>query len=136
MSNPDYYQVLGVSRDSSQDQIKQAYRQLALQYHPDINKNPDAEERFKEINIAYHILNDPESRMKYDTNPLDLDLNEIIQDIVKKYGSILDILIKIAIEAQKYKQQTPKKRVSFKNHRRYRNNLKINMSSNIRNHIK
>ena len=62
----DFYQVLGVSRQASQEEIKKAFRRLARQYHPDVNKNPDAEARFKEINEAYEILSDPEKRSMYD----------------------------------------------------------------------
>ena len=63
----DYYGVLGVSRGASEKEIRQAYRKLARQYHPDVNKNDDtAEEKFKEINEAYSVLSDEESRKKYD----------------------------------------------------------------------
>jgi curved DNA-binding protein len=62
----DYYEVLGVSRDATADQIQQAFRMLARKYHPDVNKDPGAEDRFKEINEAYHVLSDPETRKRYD----------------------------------------------------------------------
>lgn len=62
----DYYEVLGVPKDSSKDQIKTAYRKLALQYHPDRNKSPGAEERFKEISEAYAVLSDDAKRAQYD----------------------------------------------------------------------
>jgi curved DNA-binding protein CbpA len=61
----DYYDVLGVSRDTSKDQIKDAYRKLAMQYHPDRNKSAGAEEKFKEINEAYDVLSDDQKRVFY-----------------------------------------------------------------------
>jgi len=63
----DYYEVLGVSKKSSTDEIKDAYRKLAMQYHPDRNKAPDAEEKFKEISEAYAVLSDNDKRQQYDT---------------------------------------------------------------------
>jgi len=62
----DYYEVLGVQRNASKDEIKDAYRKLAMQYHPDRNKSPDAEEKFKEISEAYAVLSDDEKRQQYD----------------------------------------------------------------------
>lgn len=62
----DYYSVLGVPRGSSQDEITKAFRKLARQYHPDVNKDPAATEKFKEINEAHEVLSDPEKRAKYD----------------------------------------------------------------------
>ncbi len=63
----DYYKILGVPRDASQEEIKKAYRRLALKYHPDRNRgNKEAEEKFKEINEAYAVLSDPEKRKQYD----------------------------------------------------------------------
>jgi curved DNA-binding protein len=62
----DYYEALGVSRDATPDQIQQAFRTLARKHHPDVNKDPGAEDRFKEINEAYHVLSDPETRKRYD----------------------------------------------------------------------
>jgi DnaJ-class molecular chaperone len=63
---PDYYAVLGVERAASQHKIKQAYRQLARKFHPDVNDAPDAERHFKEINAAYETLSDVEKRARYD----------------------------------------------------------------------
>lgn len=62
----DYYEVLGLSKGASEDDIKKAYRKLAKQYHPDINKAPDAEAKFKEINEAYEVLSDSQKRQTYD----------------------------------------------------------------------
>lgn len=67
--NKDYYEILDVGRDASQDEIKKAYRKLARKYHPDVNPSPDAENRFKEISEAYHVLGDEERRAAYDRGP-------------------------------------------------------------------
>ena len=66
MTQRDYYEVLGVERSASNDDLKSAFRRLARQYHPDVNKAPDAEERFKEINEAYAVLSDSDRRAAYD----------------------------------------------------------------------
>lgn len=66
MQYKDYYQIMGVQRDASQDEIKRAYRKLAHKYHPDVSKQADAEARFKEVGEAYEVLKDPEKRAAYD----------------------------------------------------------------------
>jgi len=66
MEYKDYYAILGVPRTASQEEIKRAYKKLARKYHPDINKDPGAEEKFKEINEAYTVLSDPQKRKIYD----------------------------------------------------------------------
>jgi len=62
----DYYAVLGLDRNASPEDIKRAFRRLAMQYHPDRHKEPGAEDRFKEINQAYEVLSDPDKRAAYD----------------------------------------------------------------------
>jgi curved DNA-binding protein len=62
----DYYEVLGVARTATGDELQSAYRKLARRYHPDVNSDPKAVDRFKSINEAYHVLADPETRARYD----------------------------------------------------------------------
>jgi curved DNA-binding protein len=66
MEFKDYYKIMGVARDATQDEIKRAYRKLARKYHPDVSKEKDAEARFKEVGEAYEVLNDAEKRAAYD----------------------------------------------------------------------
>ena len=66
MEFKDYYAALGITKNASQEEIQRAYRKLARKYHPDVNKTPDAEEKFKDIGEAYEVLKDPDKRAKYD----------------------------------------------------------------------
>ena len=66
MRYKDYYAILGVGRDASEDDIKRAYRKLARKYHPDVSKEAGAEEKFKEVSEAYETLRDKEKRSAYD----------------------------------------------------------------------
>jgi len=66
MTDRDYYEILGIPRNASSEEIKAAFRKLARQYHPDVNKEADAEEKFKEINEAYGVLSDADKRARYD----------------------------------------------------------------------
>jgi molecular chaperone DnaJ len=80
----DYYEVLGVSRTASKEEIKDAYRKLALQYHPDRNKAPEAEEKFKDISEAYAVLSDDEKRTQYDQlGHADFDQRYTTEDIFR-----------------------------------------------------
>jgi molecular chaperone DnaJ len=84
-SKRDYYGILGISKEADKKQIKKVYRKLALRYHPDRNKSPDAEERFKQINVAYVILSDDDKRQRYDsleivTDEKDIDFKQ--EDVV------------------------------------------------------
>lgn len=67
MEYKDYYKILGVERDATEAKIKSAYRKLARQYHPDVNKSPDAVKKFKDINEAYEVLSDKEKKSRYDS---------------------------------------------------------------------
>jgi curved DNA-binding protein len=75
----DFYEVLGVSRDASPEDIQRAYRKLARTYHPDVNKDPDAEARFQEIAEAYDVLSDPDTRRRYDA--FGHDFRQVPEDI-------------------------------------------------------
>jgi curved DNA-binding protein len=81
----DYYQALGVTRAATADQIQQAFRKLARQHHPDVNTDPAAEERFKEINEAYSVLSDPDQRKRYDR--FGQDFRRIPEDYDERAGA-------------------------------------------------
>src|SRR5206468_2992451 len=107
MDKRDYYDVLGVPKGANKDEIKAAYRKLALQFHPDRNKSPEATERFKEVSEAYAILSDDEKRNQYDQfgragiyeryNPEDIfrgaDFDSIFRDI-GGFGGIFEQLLR------------------------------------------
>ncbi len=75
----DFYQTLGVPRTASQDDIQRAYRRLARQYHPDVNHDPGAEDRFKDVSEAYDVLSDPETRRRYDA--FGADFRQVPEDM-------------------------------------------------------
>ena len=99
MSNRDYYEILGIPRNASLDEIKAAFRKLARLYHPDVSKEADAEERFKEINEAYGVLSDPQKRARYDQfgraglgemggmpDYASMDFSDIFEEILGGFG--------------------------------------------------
>jgi len=99
MTNRDYYEILGIPRTASTDDIKMAFRKLARQYHPDVSKESDAEEKFKEINEAYGVLSDPQKRARYDQygraglgemggmpDYATMDFNDIFEEILGGFG--------------------------------------------------
>ena len=85
-----YYEILEVSQDASIDDIKKAYKKLALQYHPD--KNKEADIKFKEISNAYSVLGDPEKRQNYDNEPKIDEIMNYISRINKRCDNIINTL--------------------------------------------
>ena len=98
-SNRDFYEILGIPKNASTDDIKSAFRKLARQYHPDVSKEADAEEKFKEINEAYGVLSDPQKRARYDQygraglgemggmpDYATMDFNDIFEEILGGFG--------------------------------------------------
>lgn len=74
----DYYKTLGIQSGANEDEIKKAYRKMALKFHPDKNKDPNAEEKFKEIAEAYEVLSDPKKRVIYDQYGEDGELATLV----------------------------------------------------------
>ncbi|WP_456433734.1 DnaJ C-terminal domain-containing protein [Nitratifractor sp.] len=85
------YETLGVSENATPEEIKKAYRKLARKYHPDINKEPDAQEKFKEINAAYEVLSDPEKRAKYDRFGDQMFGGQNFSDFARSQGADVDL---------------------------------------------
>lgn len=119
----DYYEILGVPRNASQEEIKKAFRRLARKYHPDLNKSPEAQEKFKEINEAYQVLSDPEKRKLYDqfghaafqgsgaqeqTYTHIPDLEEILSDFFGGgFGSVFDTIFERATRDRRRGSRRP-----------------------------
>ncbi|MDO5825171.1 MAG: hypothetical protein BZ137_06375 [Methanosphaera sp. rholeuAM130] len=81
--NKDYYEILGIDRDADKDTIKKAYKKLALKYHPDVNDEPDAEEKFKQLTEAYAVLYDDTKRKQYDLFGYKAVSNFTQEDLIK-----------------------------------------------------
>lgn len=113
----DYYEILGVAKDTPKDQIKSAYRKLALKYHPDKNKDPGAEERFKELSEAYAVLSDDEKRSLYDRfghqgvdqrfSQEDIFRNAHFEDVFGDLGSIFEQFFGFNLGARHSRRRGP-----------------------------
>ncbi len=125
----DYYEILEVPRNASEEEIKRAYRRLARKYHPDLNKDPSAQEKFKEINEAYQVLSDPEKRRLYDmyghaafqgqgaqqtqehfsTNVNFGDIEDLLSDFMKGFGFDFDTIFERATKGRRRERRRPVK---------------------------
>lgn len=83
VNQKDYYKILNITQDADKKTIKEAYKKAALKYHPDINKNPDAEEKFKELTEAYAVLSDDAKRKEYDNNSITIIEKYSQEDLIK-----------------------------------------------------
>lgn len=98
----DFYDVLGVKRDATQEEIKRAFRKLAFKYHPDRNKMPDAEKKFKEVSEAYAILSDPEKRKRYDMLGFEGIKQQYTQKDIFNRGTFRDIFSEFGFGADDF----------------------------------
>jgi len=105
MTERDFYDVLGVAKDASDHDIKEAYRRLAFEHHPDRNRSPEAEQRFKEVSEAYSVLSDPERRALYDALGSEKydDPGEVFRYFVEREASAREL--KREYQASKSREQ-------------------------------
>ncbi len=111
--NQDYYAILGLEKSATSDDIKKAYRKLAMQYHPDVNKTAGAEAKMKEINIAYETLSDPQKKQSYDlygTNTQSTQSAYQSGYTQQGYGDMDDFLRAFFQQQQTYYQQQSSQR--------------------------
>jgi curved DNA-binding protein len=99
-SKLDYYDILGVEPEASQDEIKRAFRKLAFKYHPDRNKMPNAEEKFKEASEAYAILSDPEKRRQYDARGFEGIKEQYKQEDIFNSSNFQDVFSEFGFNAE------------------------------------
>ena len=85
------YETLEINENASADEIKKAYRKLARKYHPDVNKDPGAEEKFKELNAAYEVLSDKEKKQQYDQHGDSMFGGQNFHDFARNQGSNVDL---------------------------------------------
>lgn len=105
----DYYDILGVDKNASKEEIKKAYRQRAKETHPDVNRAPDAEDKFKEVSEAYAVLSDEDRRMQYD-NPSMPGFNGTIEDFLNSHFGGFGPFVRTATKAP----NTPEKGASVR----------------------
>jgi len=99
VTKSDFYDVLGIRRDVSQEEIKAAFRKLAFKYHPDRNKSPGAEQKFKEVSEAYAILSDPDKRKQYDVQGFEGIKQQYKQEDIFNRGTFRDIFSEFGFDA-------------------------------------
>ena len=115
MGKRDYYEVLGISKSASKDEIKKAYRKLSKKYHPDINKEPDADEKFKEVKEAYEVLSDDQKRSIMTNLVIPIQTKDLVAEetmvalAALKIFSVLSLVVEVEedVEIQMHQGKEP-----------------------------